>query len=151
MKYKLLILITLTLIINACTVTAVEPKSSNADAIRQAIYDKNNKRKNIRICKKDLAKPIQITNSSDIDTLIDISAGGIGFKPKRQMKDGEIIPVAICYNGIKTDAKVKVIFVSDNKIGAEFIKDDKEVANKLLLIGIMLESDNGLLITDLDF
>ena len=125
-------------------------KEDNATKFRQSIYDINNKRKQYRVCTKDMKQPIVINSTGNkILSVIDFSRCGIGFKASSDISPDEIIPVHVKYKNIETDAQIKIVFASDKRAGAKFIDSNKETLNKLLLISLMIEQDNGLLVTDL--
>ena len=87
--------------------------------------------------------------NNGISKLIDISRGGIAFKHNNSIKTGDIIPVHIKYGTLDIQADVKVVSANSTRAGAEFINLDKTIANQLLYLNIMLESDNHLLKTKL--
>lgn len=142
-----------TIILIICTLFCVSSinkatAANSADEVRQTIYNEKDKRKNIRICTSKLEKPIIIKSAGNTLNVTDISLGGLGLKSDGNIKENEIIPVTICYNNVTADVSLKIVFSDKEKAGGEFVMSDRENANKLLLIGIMLEADNGLLITD---
>ena len=112
--------------------------------------DAIDKRQFMRFNVAETSKPVLMEQTNNgISKLIDISRGGIAFKHNNSIKTGDIIPVHIKYGTLDIQADVKVVSANSTRAGAEFINLDKTIANQLLYLNIMLESDNHLLKTKL--
>lgn len=102
------------------------------------------KRKFIRFSTEKLSHPISLKTEAGTK-LIDISRGGIALKLDNHNQLGDIFPVQIAYKNIKIDTQAKVISTTADRIGAEFIVQNEDVANQLLYLSVQLESDNNML------
>lgn len=110
----------------------------------------NEKRNYIRYGIKDLKKPVVIDRTgTDIQSLINISRGGVAIKTKTPTSIGQIIPIKLVYEDIAIDTIAQVVFTQGNIAGAQFINSDKQTENNLLYLSIRLDADNGHLVTKL--
>lgn len=110
----------------------------------------NEKRNYIRYEIKDLKKPVVIDKTgTDIQSLINISRGGVAIKTKTPTSIGQIIPIKLVYEDIAIDTVAQVVFTQGNIAGAQFINRDKQTENNLLYLSIRLDADNGHLVTKL--
>lgn len=110
----------------------------------------NEKRNYIRYEIKDLKKPVVIDKTgTDIQSLINISRGGVAIKTKTPTSIGQIIPIKLVYEDIAIDTVAQVVFTQGNIAGAQFINSDKQTENNLLYLSIRLDADNGNLVTKL--
>lgn len=110
----------------------------------------NEKRNYIRYEIKDLKKPVVIDKTgTDIQSLINISRGGVAIKTKTPTSIGQIIPIKLVYEDIAIDTVAQVVFTQGNIAGAQFINSDKQTENNLLYLSIRLDADNGHLVTKL--
>ena len=80
-----------------------------------------------------------------IDSLLDISRGGVALKHNNALKAGDVIPVHIAYGDVDINADVKVVSATSSRAGAEFVNIDKALANQLLYLSILLVSKNNML------
>ena len=110
----------------------------------------NEKRNYIRYEIKDLKKSVVIDKTgTDIQSLINISRGGVAIKTKTPTSIGQIIPIKLVYEDIAIDTVAQVVFTQGNIAGAQFINRDKQTENNLLYLSIRLDADNGHLVTKL--
>lgn len=110
----------------------------------------NEKRNYIRYDIKDLKKPVVIDKTgTDIQSLINISRGGVAIKTKTPTSIGQIIPIKLVYEDIAIDTVAQVVFTQGNIAGAKFVNIDKQAENNLLYLSIRLDADNGHLVTKL--
>lgn len=110
----------------------------------------NEKRNYIRYDIKDLKKPVVIDKTgTDIQSLINISRGGVAIKTKTPTSIGQIIPIKLVYEDIAIGTVAQVVFTQGNIAGAQFINSDKQTENNLLYLSIRLDADNGHLVTKL--
>ena len=86
-------------------------------------------------------RPVQLLSNDGgkIDSILDISRGGIAISHHKSVKVGDVIPVQLSYGDLSINADVKVITASDVRAGAEFTNLDEATANKLLFLSLMLE------------
>ena len=92
----------------------------------------------------DSKRPVTLERSTNIDSLIDVSRGGIAVKHNNSLKVGDVIPVHLTYGDLDIQANVKVVSASTSRAGAEFVNIDQATANKLLYLNIMLEDANNI-------
>lgn len=97
-----------------------------------------------------LNKPVTISSSeASIDSLIDISRGGVGLKHNNTLQEGDILPVHITYKDINIDTEIRILNATENRAGGEYINITPSLRNKLLYLSILIEADNKLLKTKL--
>lgn len=110
----------------------------------------NEKRNYIRYGIKDLKKPVVIDKTdTDIQSLINISRGGVAIKTKTQTSIGQIIPIKLVYEDIAINTEAQIVFTDGDIAGAKFVNIDKQTENNLLYLSIRLDADNGHLVTKL--
>lgn len=113
-------------------------------------YLQDEKRKHIRFNCKSIKYPIRLlSNDKRVNSLIDISKGGISFNHNNSIQNGETLPVEIKYKDIEIKTTVKVLSSDEKRAGGEFILQDNDTLNGLFFLSIALEFDNGLLKTKL--
>jgi predicted membrane GTPase involved in stress response len=86
-------------------------------------------------------------SNNGVDKLIDISRGGIAITHNNTLKTGEVIPVHIKYNDLDINTNVKIVSSNSSRAGAEFVGLNKDIANQLLYLSVLLEADNNMLAT----
>lgn len=110
----------------------------------------NEKRNYIRYGIKDLKKPVVIDRTgTDIQSLINISRGGVAIKTKTPTSIGQIIPIKLVYEDIAINTEAQIVFSDGDIAGAKFVNIDKQTENNLLYLSIRLDADNGHLVTKL--
>lgn len=110
----------------------------------------NEKRNYIRYEIKDLKKPVVINKTgTDIQSLINISRGGVAIKTKTPTSIGQIIPIKLVYEDIAINTEAQIVFTDGDIAGAKFVNIDKQTENNLLYLSIRLDADNGHLVTKL--
>lgn len=110
----------------------------------------NEKRNYIRYGIKDLKKPVVIDKTgTDIQSLINISRGGVAIKTKTPTSIGQIIPIKLVYEDIAINTEAQIVFTDGDIAGAKFVNIDKQAENNLLYLSIRLDADNGHLVTKL--
>ena len=77
--------------------------------------------------------------NNGIDSLLDISRGGIAITTQDSVKVGDVVPVHITYGDLDIHADVEIITKADQRAGAKFVNLDKATANKLLYLNLLLE------------
>ena len=82
---------------------------------------------------------VELQANNQIDSIIDISRGGMAVKHHKQLKVGDVVPVQISYGDLDINANIKVVTATDVRAGATFVNLDKATANKLLYMNILLE------------
>ena len=92
----------------------------------------------------DKAVDLVANDGGKIDSILDISRGGIAVSHHNSLKVGEVIPVQIAYGDLAIDADVKVVTANDRRAGAEFTNLDEATANKLLFLSLMMEEEQQL-------
>lgn len=110
----------------------------------------NEKRNYIRYGIKDLKKPVVIDRTgTDIQSLINISRGGVAIKTKTPTSIGQIIQIKLVYEDIAINTEAQIVFTDGDIAGAKFVNIDKQTENNLLYLSIRLDADNGHLVTKL--
>ena len=99
------------------------------------------KRQYMRFQVEGNRNPVELAQNSKIESLVDISRGGIALKHHNQVKVGDVIPVQISYGDLDISADVKIVSATDRRAGAEFINLDQATANKLLYMNVLLEEN----------
>ena len=91
--------------------------------------------------------PVEIVKAenSAVDSVIDISRGGIAVTHHKGLKVGDVFPVEIECGDLQVNADVKVVTATDRRAGAEFINLDEAAANKILYMNLLLEATSGAL------
>ena len=111
--------------------------------VQRKLNDENiqtiDKRQYMRFNVEGNRNTVSLETNGQIDSLVDISRGGIAVKHSNQLKVGDVIPVQITYGDLDINANVKVVTATDAKAGAMFMDLDKATANKLLYMNILLE------------
>lgn len=104
------------------------------------------KRQYMRFDARSLDKAVDLVanDGGKIDSILDISRGGIAVSHHNSLKVGEVIPVQIAYGDLAIDADVKVVTANDRRAGAEFTNLDEATANKLLFLSLMMEEEQQL-------
>ena len=93
----------------------------------------------------DSNKPVMMERSNNgIDSLIDISRGGIAVTHENSLKVGDVLPVHLTYGDLDINADVKIVSASTNRAGAMFVNLDQATANKLLYLNILLEDTTNI-------
>ena len=98
----------------------------------------------MRFSAQDNRNPVQLADNTQIDSLLDISRGGIAVTHHNDLKVGDVVPVNISYGDLNINADVKIVSATDRRAGAEFINLDQATANKLLYMNILLEEQTAL-------
>ena len=111
------------------------------------LIDTTDKRQYMRFNVNEITTPVYMEKQDGINSLIDISRGGIALEHNNSLKAGDIIPVHLKYKDTDVQAEVRIVDTNGTRAGAEFINLDETLANQLLYMNIMLEADNDLLVT----
>ena len=77
--------------------------------------------------------------NNGVDSLVDVSRGGVALRHNNSLKVGDIVPVHLSYGDLDINADVKVVSATTARAGAEFVNLDQATANKLLFLNILLE------------
>ena len=130
--------------------TAPDGQSGDITFIQRKIVDNAvdtiDKRQYMRFTVSDNTNPVLLEKQDNgIDSLLDISRGGVALKHNNALKAGDVIPVHIAYGDVDINADVKVVSATSSRAGAEFVNIDKALANQLLYLSILLESKNNML------
>ena len=114
---------------------------------KQRVVDYNvnsiDKRQYMRFDTRDNRNPVELAENAQIDSLLDISRGGIAVTHHNDLKVGDVVPVQITYGDLHIAADVKIVSASDSRAGAEFMNLDQATANKILYMNIMLEEQTA--------
>ncbi len=99
------------------------------------------KRQYIRFSVNNTDKAVKLldNNGGKIDSIIDISRGGIAVTHHNSLKVGEIIPVKLQYSRLKINANVQVVTATDNRAGTQFVNLSEYNANRLLFLSLLLK------------
>ena len=98
------------------------------------------KRQYMRFNVSDSTQPVLLeTSNSGINSILDISRGGIAVGQDNTLQVGDVVPVHLTYGDLDIDAEVKIVATTDSKAGAQFVNLDPATANKLLYLNLLLE------------
>ena len=97
----------------------------------------------MRFGANDGQAPVRLAENTQIDSLVDISRGGIAVRHHNDLKVGDVVPVQISCGNLDFTADVKVVSATSRRAGAEFINLDQATANKILYLNIMLEEQTA--------
>ena len=86
--------------------------------------------------------PIALEQQKGVDSLLDVSRGGVSVTHNNQLKVGDIIPVHMSYGGLDIKADAKVVSATTSRAGAQFVNLDKATANQLLYLNMVLDEVN---------
>ncbi|CCY62251.1 membrane PilZ domain protein Epm44 [Clostridium sp. CAG:967] len=111
-------------------------------AVDNAVYSID-KRQYMRFGANDGQAPVRLAENTQIDSLVDISRGGIAVRHHNDLKVGDVVPVQISCGNLDFTADVKVVSATSRRAGAEFINLDQATANKILYLNIMLEEQTA--------
>ena len=103
------------------------------------------KRQYMRFDANNSSNPVDLVRTSNnaVESVLDISRGGIAIKHNNGVKVGDVIPVEIECGNLSLMTDVKVVTASDRRAGAEFVNLDESTANKILYINMLLEATSG--------
>ncbi len=99
------------------------------------------KRTQIRVNVNETSTPLTIAENSEVESVVDISRGGMSVTHKDKLKVGDVVPVHIKYGDIEIDANVKVVSATKNRAGTQFVDLDEATANKLLYLSLLMDGE----------
>ena len=102
---------------------------------------KPTKRQNIRFSLAKDDEEVKVANKRII-SILDISKGGLAVEHDGTLKKGEEFMINLSYHNITATPEVRVVRVSGNKAGLQFINMDNATANKILYINLFAAQDN---------
>ena len=91
----------------------------------------------------DNRNPIAIEQLGGVESLLDVSRGGISVTHNDTLKVGDVIPVHIAYGGLDIKADVKVVSATSHRAGGMFVNLDQATANQLLYLNMILDDVNN--------
>ncbi|MBR1461424.1 leukotoxin LktA family filamentous adhesin, partial [bacterium] len=132
------------------TPTVPDGQSGDITYIQRKIVDNAveaiDKRQYMRFRVSDNSNPVLLEKQDNgVSGLLDISRGGIAVKHNNTLKAGDVVPVHLAYGDLDINADVKIVSATSSRAGAEFVNIDKALANQLLYLSILLESQNNML------
>lgn len=149
-KYKINSLIVSLIVLVLYNFIGTATLSYAMEPAYNSIISSSERRMHIRFCSTTMQNPIMVkSDNPKFEGLIDISRGGIAINHNGTLKEGDIIPVHIHYRDINIDSEVEIVSVTETRAGAKFIPKDKDLANEILYLSILLEADNNMLVTRL--
>ena len=101
---------------------------------------KPTKRQNIRFSLAKDDEEVKVANKRII-SILDISKGGLAVEHDGTMQKGEEFMINLSYHNITATPEVRVVRVSGNKAGLQFINMDNATANKILYINLFAAQD----------
>ena len=102
---------------------------------------KPTKRQNIRFSLAKDDEEVKVANKRII-SILDISKGGLAVEHDGTLQKGEEFMINLSYHNITATPEVRVVRVSGNKAGLQFINMDNATANKILYINLFAAQDN---------
>ena len=97
----------------------------------------------MRYSVSDNKNPIAMERTGGVESLLDVSRGGISVTHNDTLKVGDVIPVHIAYGGLDIKADVKVVSATSHRAGGMFVNLDQATANQLLYLNMILEDVNN--------
>ena len=88
--------------------------------------------------------PIALERTNGVQSLLDVSRGGVSVTHNSELKVGDVIPVHMSYGGLDINAKAKVVSATSSRAGAQFIDLDQATANQILYLNMALSEVNNL-------
>ncbi len=104
--------------------------------------DSIDKRQFMRYRVSDTTNPVAIERGNGIESLIDVSRGGVSVTHNNDLKVGDVIPVHIAYGALDIKANVEVVSATTHRAGAKFVNLDQATANQLLYLNMVLDEVN---------
>ena len=101
------------------------------------------KRQFIRFDANNSLTPVALDKTAEnntVESVLDISRGGIAVKHNKTLKVGDVFPVEIECGDLHVKTDVKVVTATDRRAGAEFVNLDEASANKILYMNLLLEA-----------
>jgi len=97
------------------------------------------KRQTMRFNVNESGVPVSLGANDMVDSVVDISRGGIAVTHHNTLKVGDVVPVHLTYGNIDVRANVKIVSATRDRAGAEFVNLDEATANNILYMNILLE------------
>ena len=97
------------------------------------------KRQHFRFNANESPTPINLADNAKINSVLDISRGGMAVSHHNSLKVGDVIPVKFTYGDLNINTDVKIVSATDRRAGTEFVNLDQATANKILYMNIMLK------------
>ncbi|MBP3821061.1 leukotoxin LktA family filamentous adhesin [bacterium] len=117
-------------------------------AYRQRVDDQLisaiDKRQFTRYRVEENRNPISIEPKGGVESLIDVSRGGVSVTHNNDLKVGDIIPVHISYGGLDIQADVEVVSATSHRAGGQFVNLNQATANQLLYLNMVLDEVNNI-------
>ena len=104
--------------------------------------DTIDKRQYVRYTVSSNKNPISLERNDSVDTLLDVSRGGVAVRHDHNLKVGDIIPIHMKYGSLDIKANAKVVSATNSRAGAEFVNLDQATANQLLYLNMVLDEVN---------
>ena len=104
--------------------------------------DSIDKRQFMRYRVSDNKNPVAIEKANGVESLLDVSRGGVSVSHNNDLKVGDIVPVHIAYGALDIKANVKVVSATTHRAGAQFVNLDQATANQLLYLNMILDEVN---------
>ena len=90
------------------------------------------------IKESNLPVAMEKTNNG-VDSLIDVSRGGVALNHSGNLKVGDVVPVHLVYGDLDIKADVKIVTATTSRAGAKFINLNPSTANQLLYLSVLLD------------
>lgn len=148
LKQTLIYLLLITLFILTPDVIASTTAQQN-DSTESSSVTQIERREHIRFNNNEIKTPVLLITDNDDKkyNLINISRSGLSLENDNNIKIGDTIPVHIKYKDIDIKTPVEIVSSDNKRAGGRFVSQDKDIINNLLYLSIILEFDNGLLVT----
>ena len=83
--------------------------------------------------------PLTLAPNDQVESVIDISRGGVAVTHNETLNVGDVVPVQITYGDIVIDTDIKIVSATKHRAGAEFVNLDEATANNILYMNILIE------------
>ncbi len=106
--------------------------------------DTIDKRQYVRYNVNNTPLPVSMERVDNVDSLIDVSRGGVALKHNNTLKSGDIVPIHIKYGNLDIRANAEVVTTTQSRAGARFVNLDQATANQLLYLNMLLDSNQNI-------
>ena len=101
--------------------------------------DTIDKRQYVRYNVANNRNPISLERGNGVNSLLDVSRGGVSVSHNSNLKVGDVIPVHMKYGTLDIKANAKVVSATSHRAGAQFVNLDQATANQLLYLNMLLD------------
>jgi hypothetical protein len=105
--------------------------------------DTIDKRQYVRYNVNNTPLPVSMEKVDNVDSLIDVSRGGVALKHSNTLKKGDIVPIHLKYGNLDIRTNAEVVTATSSRAGAKFVNLDQATANQLLYLNMLLDGSQN--------